>query len=95
MVPYAAGGYLSVLDGVFECISGLSGTGATVIPDLEIMPQGIFVVAVPDPLVRRPRHHRHLYRLISSVGAGDGSYVQRREHGADVGPERAARKGNG
>lgn len=43
MVPYAAGGYLSVLDGVFECISGLSGTGATVIPDLEIMPQGILL----------------------------------------------------
>lgn len=42
-VPYMAGGYLSVLDSVFECISGLSGTGATVIPDLEIMPQGILL----------------------------------------------------
>lgn len=42
-VPYMAGGYLSVLDSVFECISGLSGTGATAIPDLEIMPQGILL----------------------------------------------------
>ena len=35
MIPYAAGGYLSVLDSIFECISGLSGTGATVIDDIE------------------------------------------------------------
>ncbi len=41
MVPYAAGGYLSVLDGVFECISGLSGTGATVIDDIEAMPASL------------------------------------------------------
>ena len=41
MVPYATGGYLSVLDGVFECISGLSGTGATVIDDIEAMPASL------------------------------------------------------
>ncbi len=43
MVPYAAGGYLSVLDGVLETISGLSGTGATVIDDIEILPQSILL----------------------------------------------------
>lgn len=43
MIPYAAGGYLTVLDGIFECISGLSGTGATVIRDLEILPQSILL----------------------------------------------------
>ena len=43
MIPYTAGGYLSFLDGVFECISGLSGTGATVFVDLEILPQSILL----------------------------------------------------
>jgi len=43
MLPYAAGGYLSVLDGVLETISGLSGTGATVIEDIEILPQSILL----------------------------------------------------
>lgn len=43
MVPYAAGGYLSVLDGVLETISGLSGTGATVLDDIEILPQSILL----------------------------------------------------
>lgn len=43
MIPYTAGGYIGVLDGIFECISGLSGTGATVIPDLEILPQSILL----------------------------------------------------
>lgn len=43
MIPYAAGGYLSVLDSVLECISGLSGTGATVINDIEVLPQSILL----------------------------------------------------
>lgn len=43
MVPYTAGGYTGVLDGIFESISGLSGTGATIIPDLEILPQSILL----------------------------------------------------
>lgn len=43
MVPYASGGYLSVLDGVLECISGLSGTGATVIDDIEALPQSLLL----------------------------------------------------
>ena len=43
MVPYAAGGYLSVLDGVLETISGLSGTGATVMTDIEAMPGSILL----------------------------------------------------
>lgn len=42
-VPYAVGKYLSVLDSIFECISGLSGTGATVITDIEALPQSILV----------------------------------------------------
>ena len=43
MVPYTAGGYAGVLDGIFESISGLSGTGATIMPDLEILPQSILL----------------------------------------------------
>ena len=41
MIPYAAGGYLSVLDGIVETVSGFSGTGATVIDDIEALPQSL------------------------------------------------------
>lgn len=41
MIPYVAGGYLGVLDGVFESISGFTGTGATVIEDIESLPFSI------------------------------------------------------
>ena len=61
MIPYAVGGYLPVLDSIFECISGLSGTGATVIDDIESLPAGL------DPLVRRSGHHRHLHCRLSAV----------------------------
>ncbi len=40
-LPYALGGYLPLLDSIFECISGLSGTGATVFPDIESIPESI------------------------------------------------------
>ena len=43
MLPYVFGGYLDILDGILECISGLSGTGATVLTDIEILPQSILV----------------------------------------------------
>lgn len=43
MLPYVFGGYLNILDGILECISGLSGTGATVITDIEVLPQSILV----------------------------------------------------
>ena len=43
MQPYAIGGYLQVLDAVLETISGLSGTGATVLTDIEIMPQSLLL----------------------------------------------------
>ena len=43
MIPYAAGGYLSVLDGIVETISGFSGTGATVIDDIEALPQSLIL----------------------------------------------------
>lgn len=43
MIPYAAGGYLPVLDGLFETISGLSGTGATVFTDVESLPQSLLL----------------------------------------------------
>lgn len=42
-IPYVAGGYLNGLDSIFECISGLSGTGATVFSDLEVLPQSILL----------------------------------------------------
>ena len=43
MLPYVFGGYLNILDGILECISGLSGTGATVITDREVLPQSLLV----------------------------------------------------
>lgn len=43
MIPYAVGGYLSILDSVLECISGLSGTGATVLNDIEVLPQSLLL----------------------------------------------------
>lgn len=36
-----AGGYLNLIDGVFESISGFTGTGATVIEDIESLPFSI------------------------------------------------------
>lgn len=41
MLPYVIGGYLGLLDGLFESISGFTGTGATVIENLEILPHSI------------------------------------------------------
>ena len=41
MLPYVCGGYLGILDGLFESISGFTGTGATVIDHLEILPNSI------------------------------------------------------
>ena len=43
MVPYLAGGYLGLLDSLVESISGFSGTGATVINDVEILPHSILL----------------------------------------------------
>lgn len=43
MLPYVFGGYLNVLDGTLECISGLSGTGATVLTDIEALPGSILI----------------------------------------------------
>ena len=43
MLPYVFGGYLNILDGILECISGLSGTGGTVITDIEVLPQSLLV----------------------------------------------------
>ncbi|MBQ7453817.1 MAG: TrkH family potassium uptake protein [Selenomonadaceae bacterium] len=43
LVPYFAGGYLNLLDSLVESISGFSGTGATVIEDVEILPRSILL----------------------------------------------------
>ena len=43
MLPYLLGGYLGYLDGVFESISGFTGTGATVVEDIEALPQGVLL----------------------------------------------------
>ena len=43
LVPYFAGGYLNFLDSLVESISGFSGTGATVINDVEILPRSILL----------------------------------------------------
>ena len=54
MLPYCLGGYLSYFDGLFESVSGFTGTGATVITDLEILLPEPASVAQHDPLARRP-----------------------------------------
>ena len=41
MFPYFTGGYLNLLDSIVESVSGFSGTGATVIEDVEILPKSI------------------------------------------------------
>ena len=43
LVPYFAGGYLNLLDSLVESFSGFSGTGATVIKDVEILPRSILL----------------------------------------------------
>ena len=43
LVPYFAGGYLNLLDSLIESFSGFSGTGATVIDDVEILPRSILL----------------------------------------------------
>ncbi len=43
LVPYFAGGYLNLLDSMVESFSGFSGTGATVIEDVEILPRSILL----------------------------------------------------
>ncbi|MBE8953119.1 MAG: TrkH family potassium uptake protein [Quinella sp. 1Q7] len=43
LVPYFAGGYLNLLDSLVESFSGFSGTGATVIEDVEILPRSILL----------------------------------------------------
>lgn len=41
MLPYVCGGYLGLLDALFESISGFTGTGATVFATLANLPQSI------------------------------------------------------
>jgi trk system potassium uptake protein TrkH len=41
MLPYLCGGYLGVLDALFESISGFTGTGATVMENLSSLPSAI------------------------------------------------------
>ena len=43
LVPYFAGGWLNLLDSLIESFSGFSGTGATVINDVEILPRSILL----------------------------------------------------
>ncbi len=43
MLPYFIGGYMNLLDSIVESVSGFSGTGATVIEDVEILPRSILL----------------------------------------------------
>lgn len=43
MLPYVFGGYLGLLDGIFESISGFTGTGATVFQTLENLPESLLL----------------------------------------------------
>ncbi|MBR5163175.1 MAG: TrkH family potassium uptake protein [Schwartzia sp.] len=42
-VPYIAGGWLGVLDGLLESVSGFTGAGATVMPSLEALPRSVLL----------------------------------------------------
>lgn len=43
MLPYLIGGHLNFIDSLCETVSGFSGTGATVIPDLDVLPRSVLV----------------------------------------------------
>ena len=43
VLPYVFSGLLSPLDGLVESISGMTGTGATVFPDLRIVPKSLLL----------------------------------------------------
>ncbi len=43
LLPYLLGGYLSPLDSLAESVSGLSGTGATFIPNLDVLPRSLLL----------------------------------------------------
>ena len=43
LIPYFSGGYLNFLDSFVESFSGFSGTGATVISNVEILPKSILL----------------------------------------------------
>ena len=43
MLPYLLGGYLGLLDSFTESVSGFTGTGATVINDVEILPRSLLL----------------------------------------------------
>lgn len=43
MFPYYLSGFLGPLDSLFESISGFTGTGATVITDIEVLPQSLLL----------------------------------------------------
>ena len=45
MLPFVCGGYLGVLDAWFESISGFTGTGATVMESLSVIPSGELIVS--------------------------------------------------
>ena len=43
LLPYLLGGFLSPLDSLAESVSGLSGTGATFIADLDVLPRSLLL----------------------------------------------------
>ena len=43
MLPYVFGGYMNLLDAFTESVSGFSGTGATVLADVEILPKSVLL----------------------------------------------------
>ena len=43
MLPYVFGDYMNVLDAFTESVSGFSGTGATVLSDVEILPRSVLL----------------------------------------------------
>ncbi len=43
MLPYIFGGYMNLLDAFTESVSGFSGTGATVLADIESLPKSVLL----------------------------------------------------
>lgn len=40
-LPFTIGGYTSFVDGIFECVSGFTTTGSTLLTNVEALPKGI------------------------------------------------------
>jgi len=94
MLPYLLGGHLNLLDSFTEAISGFSGTGATVINNVEILPQSILlwrsmtgwigglgiVVVFMAILPQMGRGAMHIFRAESSTAERNRQFPRIRDN---------------